>query len=771
MDIDNTVILLMADAFACTKPLAEYRAQLLWIECGDPNKISKKYGGTKAKAEILKKKLGKLTNSLEQILSDTDFVSFTTDLNAEINHEQELFEQQIEERFRPLQLNFNSKALINKTQYKIPFDIELALSFGWKFLFPFTTTDENIHEVAAQLDHCITGSVPVLQQHEAFFETAKILKSRNNFEHDLNKCWLKFISHRTGSFFKMHDDCFPCRSDKGAHTVIIYTRDYDKAIAEMMGETDTYSMIEDVNNPLNELIQTETNLFEQLKSNPKTSTLLPIGFEPAAAQLAKFYGLPKVHKDGFKLRPIVSLIKAPGHALGKAFNLMLKRIFPINEDHIKDSYEMKRFLDQVDLDDYDIIASYDVVAMYTNIPRDLSIELVLRRSDEFYNEFRVGRELLTSILKFLLVDSTVFTTCIGMHRQMRGLAMGGSISTALARLVMDEVILHAYSITPEITFIKIFVDDTLVAIPRGNQQLFLNALNSFHPQMNFTFEEEDEKQSINFLNLTVFRICNRLFTNWYRKDFASGRLLNYYSSHKRTTVLGTAEAFIKTVINLSDPFFFKANREIVVSTLRDNSFPESTIQVLLNDHYTLLKPTSGKNANPQPFNFYNRGSQPMKLPAKAAEKSYKIFPHAICKAREIKGVLHSLKEDNIVFAESTRNTKINHIQTRKSKTPFEDRSNLILIMRCQCKSKFKIKPTKFNQTGRMLWSTIRTTYKVCDNKKHAFVEVKYQKGFFYQSQTAFLYKYVKYLYRDKIWDDNGFLPNYHFMKLLKKRIT
>lgn len=765
------VILLMADAFACTKPLAELRAQLLWIECGDPNKISRKYRGAESKAEVLNKKLDKLKNSLEQILSDTDFLSFTTDLNAEMVHEREFFEQQIEQKFRPLQLNFNSKALINKTQYKIPFDIGLALSFGWKFLFPFTTTDENIHEVAAQLDHCITGSVPVLQQHEAFFETAKILKSRNNFEHDVNKCWLKFISHRTKNFFKMHDDCFPCRSDKGAHTVIIYTRDYDRAIVEMMGETDTYSLIADASNPLNELVQTETNLYEQLKLNHKTSKLLPKSFEPAVAQLAKFYGLPKVHKDGFILRPIVSLVKAPGHALGKAFNLMLKEVFPINEDHIKDSYEMKRFLDQVDLDDNDIIASYDVVAMYTYIPRDLSIELVLRRSDVFYSAFGLNRETLTSILKFLLIDSTVFATCIGIHRQMRGLAMGGSISTALARLVMDEVVLHAYSIVPEITFIKIFVDDTLVAIPRENQQIFLNALNGFHPQMKFTFEAEDENQSINFLNLTVIRICNKLFTNWYRKDFASGRLLNYYSSHKRTTILGTAEAFIKTVINLSDPFFFKANRETVVNTLRDNSFPESVIQVLLNDHYTLMKPTNGRNANPQPFDFYNRNAQPVKSLAGTIEKSYKIFPHAICKAREIKGVLHSLKEENIVFADSTRNTKINHIQTRKNKTPFEDRSNLILITRCQCKNKVKIKLTKFNQTGRMLWNTIKTTYKVCDNKKHAFVEVKYQKGFFYHSQTAFLYKYVKYLYRGKIWDDNGFLPNYHFMKLLKKRIT
>lgn len=767
-------VLLMADAFALTKPLAELRAQLLWIECGDPNKISRKYKRQMARAEIVDKKLKKLLNTLEQILLDTDLQAFTIDLQAELFHEQDLFEQRIEEQYRPLQLNYNSKALINKTQHKIPFDIELALSFGWKFLFPFTTTDENIHEVAAQLDHCITGSVSELQQHEAFFETAKILKERNNFEYDLNKCWLKFISRRTGAFFKMHDDCFPCRSDKGAHTVVIYTQDYDKAIAEMMNEAETYLKVGEHDNPLNELIKTEINLFKVLKSNDRTKDLLPDNFEPKTAQLAKFYGLPKVHKDGFKLRPIVSLIKAPGHALGKAFNQMLKIIFPINDDHIKDSYEMKRFIDQVDLDDNDIIASYDAVAMYTNIPRVLSMDLVLRQSDKFCTILHLNRELLTAILKFLLVDSTVFTTNTGIHRQIRGLAMGGSISTALARLVMDEVVLHAYSITPEITFIKIFVDDTLVAIPRGNQQIFLTALNSFHPQMKFTFEEEDENQSINFLNLTIIRICNRLFTRWYRKDFASGRLVNFFSSHKRTTVLGTAEAFIKTVISLSDPFFFKANKEIVADTLRDNSFPESVIQVLLNDCYTLMKPTNSKNTNLAPFDFYNSGTPPTKPSTGTVKKdeiNYKIFPHAICKAREIKSVLHRLKKDKIVFAESTRNTKINHVRTRKSLTPLEDRSNLILITKCQCKTKFKIKCTKFNQTGKMLWNKIKTTYKLCDDKKHAFVEAKYRKGFFYQSQTEFLYKYLKYLYRGKVLDEIGHLPNYHFMKLPKKRIT
>lgn len=140
---------------------------------------------------------------------------------------------------------------------------------------------------------------------------------------------------------------------------------------------------------------------------------------------------------------------------------------------------------------------------------------------------------------------------------------------------MDEIICHLYRNVNEISFIKVFVDDTIAALKRDEIDLALDTLNSFHPSMKFTKELENEVKSINFLNLTLIRDGNFIKTNWFRKIFALGRLLNFYTSHKRTTVIETARAFIQTVLTLSDPEFFSENKSKVEKTLRDNSFPET----------------------------------------------------------------------------------------------------------------------------------------------------------------------------------------------------
>lgn len=125
------------------------------------------------------------------------------------------------------------------------------------------------------------------------------------------------------------------------------------------------------------------------------------------------------------------------------------------------------------------------------------------------------------------------------------------------------------------------------------------------------------------------------------------------------------------------------NKLIVEQTLRDNSFPETMIMSLMNGEYTLMKDNrKKKNGN---------GIKPV----------YKIFPHAICKSRDIKKCLLKLKERNILFAESTKNTKINHIRVRKTQTPNLLRTNVILFSKCVCGLKYRITATKFNETADM----------------------------------------------------------------------
>lgn len=123
--------------------------------------------------------------------------------------------------------------------------------------------------------------------------------------------------------------------------------------------------------------------------------------------------------------------------------------------------------------------------------------------------------------------------------------MGSCISPTLARIVMDVVIKDLLKKVPQISFIKVFVDDTIAAMDFELIDKALDVLNNFRPnQIKFTKEIEQDG-SINFLNVTIKRTEISisplqkdfiLITKWYRKHFASGRLVNFHSLHKKSTV-------------------------------------------------------------------------------------------------------------------------------------------------------------------------------------------------------------------------------------------
>lgn len=73
--------------------------------------------------------------------------------------------------------------------------------------------------------------------------------------------------------------------------------------------------------------------------------------------------------------------------------------------------------------------------------------------------------------------------------------------------------------------------------------------------------------SINFMDLTVYKVNNRLMFNWYRKPIFSGRFLNILSQHpisyKRDVLIG----LIDRVLCLSHPMFYQDNLNLVIDIL------------------------------------------------------------------------------------------------------------------------------------------------------------------------------------------------------------
>lgn len=137
------------------------------------------------------------------------------------------------------------------------------------------------------------------------------------------------------------------------------------------------------------------------------------------------------------------------------------------------------------------------------------------------------------------------------------------------------------------TFHKVYVDDFFFIVDRNKVDHILCMLNRHTETIKFTMENETNKQ-INFLNMTLIKEGKHIITNWYRKPYASNRLLNYYSSHKRSTIL--AIQHIETMLELSDGKLFHDNKQKATDTLKANNFPGTLFSSITNQFYTLMKP-------------------------------------------------------------------------------------------------------------------------------------------------------------------------------------
>ena len=79
------------------------------------------------------------------------------------------------------------------------------------------------------------------------------------------------------------------------------------------------------------------------------------------------YGLPKIHKEGTPVRPIISAVKTYNYNLAKWLNEILTPI--VDTTHmLKDTYDFVNKISTLDsnVDRYQV--SFDVESLFTNVP-------------------------------------------------------------------------------------------------------------------------------------------------------------------------------------------------------------------------------------------------------------------------------------------------------------------------------------------------------------------------------------------------------------------
>ncbi|BHF76233.1 hypothetical protein SprV_0501933100 [Sparganum proliferum] len=237
---------------------------------------------------------------------------------------------------------------------------------------------------------------------------------------------------------------------------------------------------------------------------------------PQDTALARFYGLPKVHKDGVPLRPIVSLKGTPTYGLAKWLFRRLKFLTAESDTTVSSSAQ---FLEK--------------------LKGDLAIETIelLLQSKYDETENRLGHAQILQLLKLCL--RTYFTFDGTVYEQVKGTPMGSPISGFIAEAVLQRLeSLVSQHHKPK--FWARYVDDTFVIIERDQVLTFQEQLNAVFPDIQFTMAEEENNQ-LAFLDVLVCRKdCGGLKTKVFRKATNTMQALNFNSnhpiSHKRSFV-------------------------------------------------------------------------------------------------------------------------------------------------------------------------------------------------------------------------------------------
>ena len=89
---------------------------------------------------------------------------------------------------------------------------------------------------------------------------------------------------------------------------------------------------------------------------------------PTGAGSPKFYGLPKIHKPGIPLRPIISSIGTVTYNTAKELARILKPLVGLSEHHSQNTFDFVQQIKEVKLKNDESLVSYDVTALFTSVP-------------------------------------------------------------------------------------------------------------------------------------------------------------------------------------------------------------------------------------------------------------------------------------------------------------------------------------------------------------------------------------------------------------------
>ena len=458
-------------------------------------------------------------------------------------------------------------------------------------------------------------------------------------------------------------------ADKGTCLVVMDKEEYINKSQDLLKE-DTYRVIPE--DPTNKQKNRLILLLKKIKNEGGISEEKYKYMYPTGAGISKFYGLPKVHKAGVPLRPIVSSRGSVTYNTSKELARILKPLAGRSTFSVQNTMDFVEQVKNIRLQPQECIISYDVKALFTSVPIKPAINIIkqlLEDDKELQQRTSMTVQHIICLLEFCLTN-TSFIFQGRYHEQTEGAAMGSPLSPIIANLYMEAFEKEAINTAPDPpSFWRRFVDDTFVIIQKAKEDSFFNHINNIDNKIQFTKEASRSDGSMPFLDtLVTINGDGSLNTKVYRKPTHTGLYLQWHSHHSiaaNHSVINTLHHRAKAV---------SSNNQLLKE--KEDHLQE----VLTRNPLWALNRVKIKSKNSQAQHQHRTQPNVNTRGATGNQKSYMVLPYVKGLSESIKNVG---KKHGIQIYFRGGNTIKSLLMTPKDKDHITKKSGIIYRFKCK----------------------------------------------------------------------------------------
>ena len=374
-------------------------------------------------------------------------------------------------------------------------------------------------------------------------------------------------------------------ADKGNAAVVMSNEQYKSKMEEHLG-TDTYSLLK--KDPTESLSRKLDVILKKLHKEKKISKQFYDNSRVLHPRSPQIDGLPKIHKPGNALRPIVSFYGTPLSALHKQLSIILK---PLTQSRLRLT-NTEDFLNKFRQDtnsEYDYYCSLDVKSLYTTCNMHAAVDIAMEklRSNPGILPANIKPKGINSLLNFSLDNSQFF-------RQNIGGPMGSPLTVALVEIrvnFIEDMALRSFLDPPPHYYH--FVDDGFGHFRnRQHAESFLSHLNSLSPDLEYTIEHPSADGSIPFLDVLIHHDNS---TSVYRNTNTI-----VYTHFSSSATMASKESTVRTLtrraFKLCSPHHLQSEINHLESTFLSNGYPLRKLRDIMDQTLRRLRNTTQQNS-------------------------------------------------------------------------------------------------------------------------------------------------------------------------------